>query len=445
MIDSVKLPPLKSCFLLIFLLILISCSDNEQFFDGGSGTEANPYQISTVEQLQEIGEEENLEMHFIQVADIDATESFEMQNGSGFQPIGTREQPFTGSYNGNGHTISSLFIHNQRSDTNNATGFFGYVKNGLIENVTIDNVSPGWLKKNVDTEHFRNSAELLEVHKNDVDLSSARGVGGLIGFNDGGIVRNCIYKGNTEGFISQGVGGFAGVNNGLIENSHYTGDVSSGAAAGFAFTNAGQIRNSSATGSANGQTAGGFVQFNYGEISYSYADVNVIGSNGAAGFVRSNESGVIRSSFVKGSTYGGHYVAGFVVNNSGEIRDVYATTDLEVVDYNDNRKIAGLVVNNEENGIIENSYFAGDVEISGNTSFTKAAIIENRGSVEPFYWDMERSDLNSAVAEGAPEGATGLTTEQMTGPSAETNMPEFDWMNTWRTTDGYPVLRWEQE
>jgi hypothetical protein len=412
---------------------------------GGDGSQANPYQVHTIDDLVAIGLEENLDKHFIQMGDIDASASEELSNGSGFQPIGTREQPFTGSYNGDGYTISSLFIHNQKTG-DDAVGFFGYVKDGIIENITIDNRSPSWLNK-VQKSAIENDTIMIvdEPPLNRVDLSETRGVGGFIGFNDGGIVRNCSYLGVAGGFISQGMAGFIGVNTGTVENAHFDGNLTSGSVAGFVWINAGEIRQSSAKGSADGITGWGFASSNYGHIINSYVNMDVNGTNGAAGFVGNHEDGIIQSSFASGVTSSSINISGFVLTNNAEISNVYSTMNLEVVDFDAPRQVSGIAVTNKENGVIENSYFAGSVEITGSSDFSKAAIIENLGLLDNLYWDMERSDLNDAVLDSSPDGATGLTTAQMTGPAAEQNMPEFDWVNIWRTTeDGYPVLRWEE-
>ncbi len=239
-----------------------------------------------------------------------------------------------------------------------------------------------------------------------------------------------------------------GINSGTIEHSSFEGEVSSGGGGvGLVIFNHGLISNSSVKARITGQVAFGFVGFNYGDILNSVADIDVAGSNGGAtGFVGRHESGTISSSFARGRTFSGNSVAGFVNSNNAEIHDVYSATDLEMVDFNDNRTIAGFVVTNEANGIIENSYFAGSVEITGSSSFTKAAVNENLGGLDNLYWDTEQSGLNDAILDGSSDGATGLSTAQMTGPAAKQNMPEFDWVNIWRTTeDGYPVLRWEEE
>ena len=54
--------------------------------------------------------------------------------------------------------------------------------------------------------------------------------------------------------------------------------------------------------------------------------------------------------------------------------------------------------------------------------------------------------LNVGVAKGSSIGLIGFEAHQMTGLSAQDNITEFDWINTWRTTEGgYPVLWWQVE
>lgn len=419
---------------------------------GGDGSEANPYQVHSLADLVAIGLEENLNKHYIMVEDIDAGASVDLQNGSGFQPIGTRERPFTGSFRGDGYTIYNLMVHNQRSG-NNATGFFGYMKNGLIEDVTIDNQSPDWANVMAEKNQLLNHHDFDNEIISYADVSEVRGVGGLIGYNDGGTVRNSVYKGRSGGHIHLGIGGFAGVNTGVIENSHFIGNVSSGSASGFAWINSGQIINSSATGHVVGQGSYGFSSRNFGEIINSFADIVVSGSLALSGFVHTNE-GNIRSSFITGELIGTRTSGGFVSQNYGLIEDTYALVDTEVDTEMDNVVIypgfyvGGFAGKNHASGVIRNSFVAGSLSVDTalpTLEFFGAFAASNSGTIENGYWDMEASGYDSGVGDGNPEGATGLTTIQMTGPSAEQNMAGFDWLNIWRTTeDGYPVLRWEE-
>lgn len=57
---------------------------------------------------------------------------------------------------------------------------------------------------------------------------------------------------------------------------------------------------------------------------------------------------------------------------------------------------------------------------------------------ESIYYDEEVFGRSS-------EKFTGLTTDEMTGGSAKENMDKFDFINTWATTDSYPVLFNEAE
>lgn len=56
------------------------------------------------------------------------------------------------------------------------------------------------------------------------------------------------------------------------------------------------------------------------------------------------------------------------------------------------------------------------------------------------YWDIESSGQNDSTVV-----ATGLTTSQMQGSAAATNMVGFDFSTIWTTTDGYPELSWAYE
>jgi len=90
----------------------------------GDGSEANPYEIATIDNLYWLTQNSTeWDKHFIQTADIDATSSSTWDEGKGFFPIGNGTTKFTGYYNGNGHVINGIFI--SRPETN-FIGLFGY-------------------------------------------------------------------------------------------------------------------------------------------------------------------------------------------------------------------------------------------------------------------------------------------------------------------------------
>jgi hypothetical protein len=77
-------------------------------FGGGSGTQADPYRITSADQLQRIAN--SLSGHFVLLNDIDVSCSAGWDGGKGFRPIGNNAMPFSGVFNGNGHRITGLRI-----------------------------------------------------------------------------------------------------------------------------------------------------------------------------------------------------------------------------------------------------------------------------------------------------------------------------------------------
>jgi hypothetical protein len=417
-------------------------------FVGGNGTSENPFQLADLDHLVAMGDSIYLDKHFIQVADIDASASAELNNGSGFNFIGSTDHPFTGSYNGNGYIIRNLNIH--FSEAFFHSGMFGYAKEALFENITIDNSQQSAkLDKKPDAFSKQDIQTLAErsLLKTDDVLNSLRS-GGLVGMNDGGTVRNCQFISGEV--VSSGVAaGLVGVNTGNIEHSGFTGSaVSLSVAAGLAGVNSGRISDSWSNGQVSAtQTAGGLVSYNMdGEIINSFTTADVRSGFTVGGLVAHN-SGQIISSFSKENKIrdARGIIGGLIGQNEGEIENSYALTDFSIfLDQVLDIVYGGLVGENLSGGNIINSFSAGtfDAPDEGTTS---GFIGSNEGQLIDSYWDTESTGKNDGVGEGNPAGATGLSTAQMTGPAAEQNMPEFDWVNVWRTTeDGYPVLRWEE-
>jgi len=71
-------------------------------FAGGSGTKEDPYLIATAQQLARV--KDYLSGHFKLIADIDLNVA-PYNRGKGWEPIGSGDEPFTGSLDGNGKTI----------------------------------------------------------------------------------------------------------------------------------------------------------------------------------------------------------------------------------------------------------------------------------------------------------------------------------------------------
>lgn len=72
---------------LLLLAILFFTGPAQAQFAGGSGTAEDPYQVQTLQQLQLIADSVYLNKHFVQIADIDATETEHWNDGMGLNRL----------------------------------------------------------------------------------------------------------------------------------------------------------------------------------------------------------------------------------------------------------------------------------------------------------------------------------------------------------------------
>jgi len=170
------------------LLLGIPCSAAGTY-SGGSGDPNEPYIIEDANDMQEIGlHEEDWDKHFVLTADIDLSAFDGMDGRPKFNTIGTGYPecnmimecwivgtPFTGTFNGNGFSISN-FIYDDTGVANNFyMGLFGFVDgtNARIENVVLINPQ--------------------------VDVTSGDGIGPLVGFLANGVVDRCsVHSGSVS-------------------------------------------------------------------------------------------------------------------------------------------------------------------------------------------------------------------------------------------------------
>lgn len=109
-------------------------------FSGGKGTEEEPYLISNSAQLQNFSKSvnngEEYSSKYIQLsADID-------MSSNEWTPIGNENHVFAGNFDGNGKTVSNIFIGKQDEYASlNAAAFFGKLKDDtIVKNLTIKNL-----------------------------------------------------------------------------------------------------------------------------------------------------------------------------------------------------------------------------------------------------------------------------------------------------------------
>ncbi len=336
--------------------------------EGGSGTPDSPYEIpdlATLERARNLINEDTegttyRSASYVLTDDIDMSEEYgEGEGKDSWTPIGSFSNAFTGTFDGQGHSIRGLYIVNTSSPfSTHYPGLFGYVGEGTVKNLTISG---------------------------NVSGAPMDSVGGVVGYNNGGTIENCKFEGSIRGGDYGGtVGGVVGENtNGTVKNCSNTGTVSgTGASAGGVVgENSGTVtncHNNAGTVSGDDNPAGGVVGENSGTVENCSNTGKVSGTGGiqapAGGVVGENDSGTVKNCSNTGTVSGtgeggsaggvvGWNIAGTVTNcsNTGEINGTGVP--------------AGGVVGKNNSSTVENCSNTGTVSGSNNAG---GVVGENR-------------------------------------------------------------------
>ncbi len=304
----------------------------------------------------------------------------------GFKPIGDDANPYTGTFEGLGHTISNIYIKNRQVSSG---GLFGAVgTSGKIRNVGLSGgtiTGSGSLGALVGRNfgNVINSYSTATVNGTAAMNDEYNGTGGLVGYNEGTITGSSHGNGKVTGVGY--VGGLVGDNRGTIRDSSNSGPVSGdmfvGGIAGISRGNNGKIINSrnSGTVTANTGDGGGIAGQNEGIITGSENTGTVTGLARIGGLVGTNFGSITRS------------------GNSGEIRNL---PDADLID------AGGLAGKNDLGGSIEESWNTGTVTGSKRTGGLAGL---NGGRIENSY--------NRGTVTGTSEvgGVAGWNMNTVTG------------------------------
>ena len=267
----------------------------------GSGTKDDPYQISTAAQLKRFrnivngtgGQTPNHGACAVLMNDIVLNDGTFDANGTytrgssntapeKWTPIGkytddNDKTPYTGTFDGQGHTIKGLYV-NSASDA--YVGLFGCLESAAVRNLTVDGYVQG-----------------------------CNTVGGIAGYASNAAIENCSNHCSVTGSSTSKIGGIAGLNfDGAKIIDCY---------------NVGTIRNSNVY-----EACGGIVWGNAGTVSNCY-NVGTISGNVYDGEIVGSNSGTVENCY---------YLAGTNLNavgqndNSGNITKTASKTAAEFAD-----------------------------------------------------------------------------------------------------------------
>jgi|GEM_PF-2483208 len=234
-------------------------TDTNANVPSGNGT-TEPFQLSTPEHLSWInGNPSNLSATFVLMGNITAPDDFR---------IGTQNSIFSGTFIGNGYTITL----NSYAPAQDNMGLFSRVS-GSVSNLVVDGYVTGRMN-----------------------------VGGIAGaVLPLAMIVNSESRVNVTGVNN--VGGLVGINQGEITGSSSRGNV---------------------TGVGSGEVVGGLVGFNFAapsaEILRSFSNSTVSGNNAVGGLVGRNEGffPIIENVYTTGNVVGSYRVGGIVGDNVGD-------------------------------------------------------------------------------------------------------------------------------
>jgi hypothetical protein len=449
------------------------------FSGNGSGTEEDPFQITNVQQLQEMNDD--LDAHYILMNDIDA-------GGQGFESIGDDDRSdrgytgenFTGSFDGQNFTIDSLhfdglfeFVENSESIIQNLkmtncniigddyTGAIAAYCNGTIINCEVQGDVKGkdyvgglvGVSCNVINSSFTGivkgdnkvggligfGGDTVSNCFANVNVESREDeIGGLIGQSAIALINNCYTEGSVKG--SNKVGGLIGLHTQTcVYNSHSScsvlGDREAGGLIGYIdskYTN--KVIDCYATGDIEcGRIAGGLIGCNLGLVLRSYARGNISTNYHQVGGLVGDNEGIIKKSNATGNVTSkwGNYIGGLVGINTGNIFNSYSKGDVA----SSENYIGGFVGANKPEdacyGLIRLSYSTGKVSTNADNIGGFSGL--NEGSIIGCFWDKENSEIEIS------DGGIGKSTDEMKNIGAYLEEGwNFDFI--WTLNEDYPKI-----
>lgn len=440
-------------------------ADPARTYGGGSGTYSDPYVISDGEHLVTLSRHpQDFSRHFRLTKDLDLQAA-----QASLVPIGTPAAPFTGSFDGNCHTLKNckyidaaagyvgLFRSIRRSsDTGGALS--GLVSNLHLESAQVE------AAEYVGALAGHNAGEILFCTVSQSAVAADQTAGGLVGYNalDGTLLA-CDSGASVMlgGVVAQedefeNAGGLVALNEGtllLCSSSaqvrglrDMTPDVApritSRLMGGLAGTNQqGAITGCTSTAYVVGlDTIGGLVGSNDGGRLYrcgAIADVDARFNGGA--FVAESNGGSIEACFARGKVTGSS-LGGFIyVSRDAVIESCYFAGSIT------GEEISGFANEVCGQSRISHCYCAASIE-SESPEGAFARSLDVPVQVSSCFWDrtLFSENRNSQYASDVQKaGMTGLDTRSLQN-GQKLHEAGWDFVDTWVQCAGaYPRLWWE--
>ena len=240
-----------------------------------------------------------------------------------FNGIGSAGQPFTGMFDGQGHTISHVTVNAPEGEN---AGFFNVIKGATIRDLKLVDVE---ITGKTNVGGLAGSAQ-VQLDSDDLSKNVANLIGG------------CSVSGTVTG--TKNVGGLVGLNEGKTDPKTL-------------FSIASAVDKCAASVTVNGkEMTGGLVGKNGGTITKSSSGGTVKGDTTTGGLV-GDSSGDIYDSHTSCTVAGRSHTGGFVGFSDGAVKNCYSIGGVSGTDYTGG--VAGVISR------AENVVSAGQVTIVG--------------------------------------------------------------------------------
>ena len=310
-------------------------------------------------------------------------------DGAGWQPIGAQDAGFAATFEGDGRSISNLFI--DRSTATNV-GLFGVVDEGAqIRNVALVALSVnggGYVGGLVGR---LNDATVSGSSTTGAVAGSSSRIGGLVGYSQNSIIEDSSSSasvtgtggGRAGGLVGelQGTGSEGGVKS-VVRRSYATGRVSSD-----------RTRVGGLVGNLHQQSTSSAL------VVASYATGAVSGSGSVGGLV-GRSSGEVKASYSAGAVSGATKVGGLVGDNRGTVTDSYFDTDTSgQAGATQGKTTAELQAPTGYDAPSDNIYYAWNVDLDGD-------------DVNDDPWDFGSSSQYPVLKMDGPDDDTAATWQE---------------------------------
>ncbi len=402
---------------IVLILLCAFCASAAAI--AGEGTKDSPYIISTADELDELAQlvaqgESFFGKYFLL--------SQSLTVNAGFAPIGTESTPFSGTFDGNGNTLSGISL-----DCDNAA-VFAFTDSAVIKNLA---VSGSFFAENYA------GAVVAYAENTIIDGCTGSAIvyadsfsGGIAGFIESGKISNCKTTASAmTGGYEEYCGGIAGKSGaditGCTNNAYTYGKKNVGGIAGES-TAAITLSTNTAAVSASGENLGGIAGITRGTVTlsknsgavsaYFNAPLSKVGGIAGVGYEAEISSCHNAGSVTATESFAGG-IAGYLT--AGSITDCLSSATVSA-----GTDFAGGIFGYALRTVVDGCIFTSSASAYNNSAAGIGGLAQC--TTTDCYYNSDRN--SAAVYTGTATGSTAVTTAELTN---ETSFSGLDFETAW--------------